>query len=63
MRKILLVTSLFLAGAASAADVEHSFQRAVARGGVKRIVIDVPISLPRASCEMPEVRPSKIANA
>ncbi|HEY0158302.1 MAG TPA: hypothetical protein VGF28_13555 [Thermoanaerobaculia bacterium] len=42
MRTLLLATSLLLAGAASAADVEHSFQRVVQRGGVKRVVIDIP---------------------
>ena len=42
MRKLLLAASLLLASAATAADVEHSFQSVVQRGGVKRIVIDIP---------------------
>ncbi len=42
MRKLFLATTLLLAGAVSAADVEHSFQRVVPRGAVKRVVIDIP---------------------
>lgn len=39
---LALSAALVLASAASAADVEHAFQSAVARGQVKRVVIDVP---------------------
>ncbi|HEX8616698.1 MAG TPA: hypothetical protein VF911_03835 [Thermoanaerobaculia bacterium] len=42
MRKLLFAASLLLASAASAADVEHSFQRAIDRGAVQRIFIDIP---------------------
>ncbi|HYK01458.1 MAG TPA: hypothetical protein VE974_06860 [Thermoanaerobaculia bacterium] len=42
MRKLILGASLLLATAATAADVEHSFQRIVNRGSVKRILIDIP---------------------
>jgi hypothetical protein len=43
MRNLLIVAAtLLFATTASAADAEHSFQSVVARGGVKRIVIDIP---------------------
>lgn len=42
MRNALLLATLFVTGAAMAADVEHSFQSVVARGGVKRVVIEIP---------------------
>ena len=42
MRNTLVAASLLLAGIATAQDVEHSFQRVVPRGAVKRVVIDVP---------------------
>ena len=42
MRTLVLAASLLLASAATAADVVHSFQKTVARGGVKRILIDIP---------------------
>lgn len=37
-----LLTALLTSGAAMAADVEHSFQSVVARGGVKRVLIEIP---------------------
>ncbi len=42
MRKTLLLATFLFASAATAADVEHSFQSVVNRGAVKRIVIDIP---------------------
>ena len=39
---LVLAASLLVSSAALAADVEHSFQAAVARGQVQRVVIDVP---------------------
>jgi hypothetical protein len=42
MRKPLLFAALLLASPLLAADVEHSFQKVIARGGVQRIVIDIP---------------------
>jgi hypothetical protein len=43
MRKsLILAASLLLTASAFAADVEHKFQSAVARGAVRRVVIDVP---------------------
>jgi hypothetical protein len=42
MRKLFFAASLLLASAVSAADVEHSFQRTVARGSIRRILIDIP---------------------
>ncbi|HYO75990.1 MAG TPA: hypothetical protein VE010_05960 [Thermoanaerobaculia bacterium] len=43
MRNVLLLAaSLLIATAASATDATHEFQRAVQRGGVKRVVIDIP---------------------
>ena len=43
MRHTVLAVSLLLASSAAlAADVEHAFQSAVARGKVQRVVIDVP---------------------
>ena len=39
---LVLLGTLLLAGAALAEDVEHSFQVAVPRGSVKRVVIDIP---------------------
>ncbi len=39
---ILLVACLLLATTAVARDAEHSFQAAVARGQVQRVVIDIP---------------------
>ncbi|MEA2463702.1 MAG: hypothetical protein QOJ98_1449 [Acidobacteriota bacterium] len=46
MRNLILGASLLLttivSASATAADVEHSFQRVVNRGSVKRILIDIP---------------------
>jgi hypothetical protein len=42
MRKLLLTLTLLSAGVASAADVEHSFQRVVQRGAIKRVLIEIP---------------------
>ncbi len=43
MRKsLVLVASLLLSLSVFAADAEHTFQSTVARGGVQRVVIDVP---------------------
>jgi hypothetical protein len=43
MRNLLLAASLLLATVATAdADVEHSFQRVVNRGSVKRVLIAIP---------------------
>jgi hypothetical protein len=42
MRNALVAATLLLAGSVSAQDVEHSFQRVVPRGAVKRVVIDIP---------------------
>src|SRR5215213_5583080 len=43
MRKLLLAASLLLATAVAAdSDVEHSFQRVVNRGAVKRVLIAIP---------------------
>ncbi len=39
---LVLVGALLLAGTALAEDVEHSFQTAVPRGSVRRVVIDIP---------------------
>jgi hypothetical protein len=39
---LALAASLFAAAGAFAADVEHSFQAAVSRGKVQRIVVDIP---------------------
>jgi hypothetical protein len=41
-RHFVLAALLLAASAASAADVEHTFQSAVARGSVKRVLIDIP---------------------
>jgi len=42
MRNALILATLLVTSAAAAADVEHSFQSVVARGAVKRVVIDIP---------------------
>jgi hypothetical protein len=44
MRKLLLAASLLVSTAAFAEvnEVEHRFQSAVARGGVQRVLIDIP---------------------
>ena len=43
MRAALVLTaSLLFTTAALAADVEHAFQSAIPRGGVQRVVIDIP---------------------
>ena len=43
MRKtLILAASLFVATAAFGRDAEHSFQSAIARGSVQRVVIDIP---------------------
>jgi hypothetical protein len=39
---LALAASLFAASGAFAADVEHAFQSAVARGKVTRVVVDIP---------------------
>lgn len=41
-RPVVLAAALLLAPLAFAADAEHPFQAAVARGAVQRIVIDIP---------------------
>ena len=42
MRPLSLAVSLLLAGSLSAADAVHRFESVIPRGGVKRVVIDVP---------------------
>lgn len=42
IRKLVLAGTLLLTATAAAEDVEHAFQAAVARGGVQRVVIDIP---------------------
>lgn len=42
MRHSLLAAMVLFASAASAADVEHSFQATAPRGKVERVVIDIP---------------------
>ena len=39
---LTLAASLLLSASALAADVEHAFQSAVARGRVQRVVVDIP---------------------
>jgi hypothetical protein len=39
---LVLAASFLVSSAALAADVEHAFQAAVARGNVQRVVIDIP---------------------
>jgi len=42
MRKLILAATLLLASSAFAKDVEHAFQSVIARGGIQRVVIDIP---------------------
>lgn len=42
MRKLSLAALLLISSSAFAADAEHAFQAAVARGAVRRVVIDIP---------------------
>lgn len=42
MNRFLLAAALLVTSAASAKDVEHSFQSAVPRGAVQRVVIAIP---------------------
>ncbi|HYH05813.1 MAG TPA: hypothetical protein VEK11_02030 [Thermoanaerobaculia bacterium] len=42
MRKSLVLFALAFATPLFAADAEHAFQNAIARGSVKRIVVDIP---------------------
>jgi hypothetical protein len=40
---LLLAASLLVAASAAASDVEHAFQASAPRGGVQRVVIDIPV--------------------